>query len=283
MILYEQNNEVVLIRQTDHALLSGFFAREWGNQEFSRPEPFESFRLAAAEHDNGWAEWEAHPQVDRATFLPYTFMSIPTEQHIALYQRGLERLLKVDRYAALLVSMHCMDLYDKTRATMPGFSAKYVRSSETHLVHEFVQRLRLQQLRLKMDLRADPATKNFMDENLLRANVQRLEALDRLSLYFCLPALEDSTIEGVPRNDAGEEVDWQLTREDAAVVVLAPYPFRREPLAISILARRIPKRHYTDDADLQKTLAHAPYEPIQCTLKRGTSAIQSLLSGVEFN
>ena len=159
MILYEQDNEVVIIRQTDHALLSGFLAREWGNEQFSRPEPFESFRLAAAEHDNGWQEWEIAPEVDPATFLPYTFMSIPTEKHIALYQRGLERILKVDHYAALLVSIHCAGLYDRTRATMPGFSAKYVRSHETNTVNDFVQRLKLQQLRLKVDLRSNPATK----------------------------------------------------------------------------------------------------------------------------
>lgn len=282
MIVYDQKDEVVVIRQTDHAVLCGFFAREWGNSEFSRPEPFDSFRLAAAEHDNGWTEWEAQPLIDRATFLPFTFMSIPTEQHIAIYQRGLERLLKVDRYAALLVSLHCVDLYDKTRATLPGFSAKYVRASETPLVHEFVQRLRLQQLRLKMDLRADPTTKSVLNEALLRANVQRLEALDRLSLYLCLPTLDESTIEGVPLNDGGEEVDWRLRHEGNACVKLSPYPFRREPLTVSILARRIPKRRYTDDADLQTTVSRAPYGPIQFTVGRGTPDIRSMQSGVEY-
>ena len=52
MIVQEQGDELVLIRQTDHAVLSGFFAREWGNDLFQRPEPFESLRLAATEHDN---------------------------------------------------------------------------------------------------------------------------------------------------------------------------------------------------------------------------------------
>jgi Protein of unknown function (DUF3891) len=279
MILHEQDNEVVIIRQTDHALLSGFFAREWGNEEFSRPEPFESFRLAAAEHDNGWHEWEVLPEIDPATFLPYSFMSIPTQDHIALYQHGLERILKVDHYAALLVSMHCAGLYDRARATMPGFSAKYVRASESHLVSDFVQRLRLQQLRLKVDLRANPKTKAFTEEKFLQANLQRLEALDRLSLYFCLPALGDSTIESVPLNDQGGEGDWELRRESADTIALAPYPFRREPLTVSILARRVPKRHYADSVDLQNTLARAPYSPIKFTVRRGKASIQSLLAG----
>ena len=108
MILQEQGDQFILIRQTDHAMLSGFFARALGNKVFSRPEPFESFCLAAAEHDNGWNEWELLPQIDPKTFTPYNFMSIPTEEHIALYQRGIERVVRADHYAGLLVSMHCV-------------------------------------------------------------------------------------------------------------------------------------------------------------------------------
>ena len=90
MIIQEQGDHLILIRQTDHAMLSGFFARALGNKIFSRPEPFESFCLAATEHDNGWNEWELLPQIDPRTFTPYNFMSIPTEEHVALYQSALD-------------------------------------------------------------------------------------------------------------------------------------------------------------------------------------------------
>src|SRR5581483_7488557 len=106
-------------------------------------EPFASFCLAAAEHDNGWSETELQPGVDPKTRLPYSFMSIPTDEHILIYQRGIERLVKADHYAALLVCMHAAGLYDKARATMPGFSAKYVKSNETQPLHEVVRKLRL--------------------------------------------------------------------------------------------------------------------------------------------
>src|SRR5579863_6512797 len=225
MIIQEQGDQLILIRQTDHAMLSGFFARSLGNKVFSRPEPFESFCLAATEHDNGWNEWELLPQIDPRTFAPYNFMSIPTEEHVALYQRGIERIVRVDHYAGLLVSMHCAGLYDRTRATMPGFSAKYVKSDESQLVSDFVQQLRLQQLRLKVDLRANAVTKEHSEEKTLQANYQRLEALDRLSLYFCLGTLEEATIDAVPKNDSGYEVDWEVRAEEGNQVALAPYPF----------------------------------------------------------
>jgi Protein of unknown function (DUF3891) len=270
MIVQEQGDQLILIRQTDHAVLSGFFAREWGNHLFQRPEPFESLLLAASEHDNAWRDWELQPQIDPKTRLPYSFMSIPTDTHIELYQRGIERVVKCDRYAGLLVSMHASGLYDRARATIPGFSAKYVKSTEAELVSGFLQGLKLQQLRLKVDLRGDAGTKEFVQERLLEANSRRLEALDRLSLYFCMSSTpHDATIDSVPVDDQGSEVDWELRPRGPNAVSLGPYPFRREPLQVSILARRVPKRIYTSSLDFQKTLARAPYSALNFTLHPG--------------
>jgi len=280
MIIQEQGDHLILIRQTDHAVLSGYFAREAGNKNFVRPEPLDSFQLAATEHDNGWNEWELRPRIDPITFLPYSFMSLPTQEHIDLYQRGIERVVKVDRYAGLLISMHCVGLYDRTRATMPGFSAKYVRAHEAPVVNDFLQRLRLQQLRLKVDLRGDPATKNFADEKWLQTNVLRLEALDRLSLYFCLGPMEAATIDAVPADYRGAEVDWDLQPEGINGATLEPYPFRRDPLEISILARRIPKRHYADDLDFQKALAQAPYFGQKFTLRAGGVRMRARVAAI---
>lgn len=269
MIIQQTNDPMVVIRQTDHAILCGFFAREWGNDPFPRPEPFSSFCLAAAEHDNGWQEWEMAPGVDPKSFAPYSFMSIPTGEHVLLYQRGIDRVVKSDLYAGLLVASHCMGLYDRAKATMPGYSAKYVRAEEQHHANDFVQRLRLQQLRLKVDLRNDPATKQFTDEKLITANIQRLAALDRLSLYFSLGADHDTTIEGVPMNDAGVEADWELRAAGGNEFTLDPYPFRRDPLEFALLARRIPRRRYMDDMDLQAVLSTASFFQMKFTLRPG--------------
>jgi hypothetical protein len=270
MIVQEQGDELILIRQTDHAVLSGFFAREWGNELFQRPEPFESLGLAASEHDNGWREWELEPRIDPRTRLPFSFMSLPTDTHMELYQRGIERVVKSDHYAGLLVSMHASGLYDRARATIPGYSAKYVKSTEAELVSNFLQALKLQQLRLKVDLRADPAGKDLVQEKVLEKNARRLEALDRLSLYFCMSVIpHDAIIENVPVDDHGSEVDWELRQNGPNAISLGPYPFRREPLQVSILTRRVPKRMYTDSLDFQKTLARAPYTALTFTLRAG--------------
>jgi hypothetical protein len=280
MIIQNHADHLLVIRQTDHALLAGFFAREWGNEMFSRPEPLASFQLAAAEHDNGWQEWERFPQVDLATFSPYTFMSVPTAEHIEIYRRGIERIVQEDRYAGLLAAMHASGLYDRARATIPGYSAKYVKSHETQLVADFVQRLRLQQLRLKVDLRADPSAKDFVDDKSLQTNLQRLDALDRLSLYFCMAPQENALIDAVPTDERGGEADWEVRPQADRSVVLKPYPFRRDPLDMSILARRIPKRRYSDDSDLQQTLAVAEYFALHFTLSAGTTDVRTRAAGV---
>lgn len=272
MIILEQGDQLILIRQTDHAFLSGFFAQEWGNDSFAKPQPFASFCLACAEHDNGWNEWELEPSIDPKTRLPYSFASIPTDEHISLYQRGIERLVKADHYAGLLVSMHATMLYDRARATIPGYSSKYIRSTESQMVNDFIQRLRLQQLRLKVDIRTDAAVKPFVEENQLKANFTRLEVLDRLSLYFCLGPSLNTGIESVPTDDHGGEADLELRPEGGNVVTLSPFPFRRETLEVSVLARRVPKRVYADDLDFRKTLARAPFYAIQYTLRTRRSS-----------
>jgi len=72
-----------------------------------------------------------------------------------------------------------------------------------------------------------------------------------------------------------------LRRETPESITVAPYPFRREPLSVSILARRVPKRHYADDVDFQNALARAPYSPMKFNLRRGKASIQSLLVGAD--
>jgi len=155
-----------------------------------------------------------------------------------------------------------------------------VKAQEQHHANDFVQRLRLQQLRLKVDLRNAPATKANTDEKLIKANAQRLDALDRLSLFFCLGALEDTTIEGVPMDDEGREVDWEVRHAGGNQVTLAPYPFRHDPLQIAILARRIPKRRYTDEAELRKVLTTAAFYNIRFTLRAGASNNRSYTAKV---
>jgi len=109
----------------------------------------------------------------------------------------------------------------------------------------------------------------------LQANLQRLEALDRLSLYFCMAPLDGYTIDTVPVNGNGSEADWDLQPVENNLVTLKPYPFQKDPLDISILARRVPKRPYADEHEFHKILAQAPYFAMNFTLSADGARINS--------
>src|SRR5260221_12914854 len=119
---------------------------------------------------------------------------------------------------------------------------------------------------MKVYLYTAPSTKDLTDEKFNTSNFQRLAALDRLSLYFCLGADHDTTIEGVPMSESGEEADWELRSAGANEFTLDPYPFRSEPLEFALLAQRIPRRRFMNDSDLQSDFSAAPFFPLKITL-----------------
>src|SRR3972149_138763 len=120
MIIRADDRGLMLIRQTEHARLCGEMARSWGNEHFEPVEPLERVAWAAAEHDNGWAEWEEAPRLNPETRRPCTYTDIPIDQHQEIYRRGIGRAIAHDRYAGLLVSLHGSLLFSRFPSGPPG-------------------------------------------------------------------------------------------------------------------------------------------------------------------
>ena len=74
-------------------------------------------------------------------------------------------------------------------------------------------------------------------------------------------------LDAVPVNDEGQETDMELHSEGAGVIAIAPYPFRRDPLSFSVMARRVPKKDYASDQEFRKALAVAQYFPLRFTMR----------------
>src|SRR3954453_21605891 len=124
MIVRPFQGRRLCVRQTDHMALSGRLAEAWGNDRFARPEPFGPLAVAAAEHDAGWADWEAAPRVDPATRRPYQFTDMPVEEHLAFYQRGVNAVAATDDHAGLLVNLHCQGLYNQRFGWAPEMTMR---------------------------------------------------------------------------------------------------------------------------------------------------------------
>lgn len=264
MIVQKREDHFVVIRQNDHAAVSGVFAEEWGNETFRRPEPFESFRLASAEHDNGWRDWDASPKIDPESHEPWQFTALPVADHLSFYQYGIKNVMKKDLYAGLLVSMHCTGIYSQRYGTDPGLKLERRSPEVEEIVKGFCERMEEQQKHLRKQL-SEGRGFDEAQEQALWVNYKRLQMTDRLSLYFCRALPAARTLGPVPFGD-GQDTQWQLRPAEGNKVSITPYPFRQEKLEIGIKARRIPRKSYREDAELRDALAQAKEELLEFTL-----------------
>src|SRR5947209_2488152 len=241
MIVRTHRGQLLLIRQTDHQTLSGRLADAWGNGRFARPEPFAPLVLAAAEHDNGWRDWEDAPKVDPATRLPYQFTDVPTEEHLAFYRRGIDGVAARDVHAGLLVNLHCQGFHNQRFGTLPEAVMKAPPAGTDSAVRTTLAALQAQERVLAEQVPLDLPT--------LWAQYKLLQVYDRLSLYLCMPPLKPATLKAVPAGPDGATVELALNPDGDGVVTVAPYPFAAVPLRVEAPGRLVPHRPYASDED----------------------------------
>lgn len=259
MIVSRVGDDFLLVRQTDHAALAGELARHWGRDPFRRPEPFAAVALAADRHDNGWQEWEERPRLNPATRVPYQFTELPVEEHLTLYLRGVDRVVAQDRYAGLLVNLHCTGLYNRRYGIDPSIPTRQFTPDEQRIIQDFRTRLEAQQRQLKAAL-------GLTDETTLWTNYKLLQIYDRLSLYLCMPPLRAGSLKPAPTAGGGPDVELTFRPRDEQAVVVTPYPFDSDPLPVRVPTRRIPGRPYDSDEQLREILDRAAFDTRALTL-----------------
>ena len=102
VIVRDKPDSYVLVKQHDHALASGEFAKYWA----SKPRPLESTLYAIAHHDVAWQGPDARVRWNEETGRPYSFVDYPPEPKVRAYNEGLGWLEERDPYAACLCSLH---------------------------------------------------------------------------------------------------------------------------------------------------------------------------------
>ena len=75
MIVRERPDSYLLVKQHDHALASGEFARHWARE----PLPLESTLYAIAHHDVAWQGPDASVRWNEETGRPYSFVDSPAD------------------------------------------------------------------------------------------------------------------------------------------------------------------------------------------------------------
>jgi hypothetical protein len=218
--------------------MCGQLARAWGNDRFGTVHPAEEVCLAAEQHDVGMASWDLAPDLDPASGLPATVMTMDLGTHLALQLEGPRLLSTQSRYAALLASKkHCV-MYQN-----PGV-AGLVRKRGRE-IRAFLERSAAFQAKLRGTLDAS-------DEEIER-NWRLVRTFDALSHNLLLDRAPCVRTE-VPAAD-GALVDLRLARRDGAHV-LDPWPFAAGRVLVRAEGRLL-EGSFSDREELHAALARA--------------------------
>ena len=194
MVIRNNNDHWLLITQPAHAWLSGQIAENWGGHGFARPAPWKELYLAAARHDDGWADRDIYPKWNPDTGLPYDFKNIPIEDHLSIWKKSATLAEYSSRFAALLVSRHIMGLF-----SMHDFSREpeSVRLKAEH----FKSHQHALQQRLIADLEVDSFYGPFIRDKNLEQHFRLLSVFDYLSLFLILGESDEAELDDIPARE----------------------------------------------------------------------------------
>ena len=201
MIVRERPDSYLLVKQHDHALVSGEFAKHWAR----KPRPLDSTLYAIAHHDVAWKGPDASVRWNEETGRPYSFTDYPAEPKIRAYSEGLDWLEERDAYAACLCSMH--------------YETLVRRLGRSEAEERFADAESGRQARLRAEMSGEEL------EN-LEYNLGLLRLCDGLSLFVCLNEPGDD--DDPPPYPGGFELSGERFKpvwDDQNTLRLNPNPF----------------------------------------------------------
>lgn len=265
MIVRAEGGQLVLVRQCDHDDQCGHLAASLRAGYFPNATARRSLCLAAFLHDNGWASWEEHPQVDPESGRPLQFTQVEPAAWCPLYRDGITTAIEADPLAGLLVSLHGLGLRRHFLGIRGDTNWRTPPDDEDPEVERFCEEQELLQAELIARLRDDPEAAVILAGTappdagdagdgtgpiaygppLLRLYTL-LELLDALSLRLNWRGLSEEPLGPVPDLDpALPNHQLAVRRVDDHTLALTPSPFDAPAIAAPVAARLLPDRPYT--------------------------------------
>jgi hypothetical protein len=257
MVQREDAAGLIVISQPAHAWLSGQLARVWGNQRFGEFAPREEICQAAEQHDLGFLKWEQAPTLNPQNGLPHTFLDLPTRLHLEIWSSGIQDMLLFGRYPALLVSLHFTAMCERH----PVFD----RPEEARLKRDFLADQTALQSALVSSLRNDSYYAPFSGDDLIARHRQLMAAWDRLSLLLCIGLDSERVVEEVPSREGFDALKLTPADDRSGRVIIAPWPFRSEPVKLVCEGKRLPRR-FKAEGEMREALRKAPTVTLQIEL-----------------
>ncbi|HWA99126.1 MAG TPA: DUF3891 family protein [Pirellulales bacterium] len=226
----------LLVPQIDHAHLAAQIARAWGAEPFDAPWPADELLAAVEHHDDGWAEWDAHPGVDPNGGRPRDFTEMRIADSVAIWQRSIDVAAAIGPLAAWVVSGHFTALLRRTNAWQPT-SAAASAEADTFLGRQDAQRAHW----LAEWQTADPLRHTVAAAE--RA-LEFLQFFDALSLWLCCGRQRDyrSAAPGGPALEGRQATDPQRSLD--LTVRIQPWPLKVSHLRLETRARSVAAQGY---------------------------------------
>jgi hypothetical protein len=239
----------MLISQVEHARLSYALAEHWGAHKVKPLWPRDEILAAILHHDDGWAEWEREPEVDRSTGHPLSFLEMPIDDAVAIWERSISVASQIGPLAAYIVSSHFAVLVSR---------AHEAHASNPHwlkLVDDFLDRQTRRRSQWLTEWQSagsndEPARTKVLADRALA----QLQLLDALSLWLCMAERTEPDRFETPD---GPELTW--TPHSAREVTVSPWPWVVNSLTVFASGRLVPAIRY----ESRKDLARSPSEAVQ--------------------
>jgi hypothetical protein len=245
----QPRDRTIMIGQTSHSWISGQLARAWGNDNFSRFEPFEQMCYAAEQHDIGFLEWESQPTLDLKTGLPYTFDALPESIHFEIWHNGISQLVPVCYYASLVVSLHFCSLCERFHRHQSGPVQPEVEN--------FLKTQREHQYKAREKLQRDPLLEHAVGRGALDYHRDLIAVWDFLSLELCRGRTAEFKLPNVPISDT-KHLDLFLRQRDKAESIweVDPWPFAVKTLT-AFCEGRVVNQRFTDTEEMRRALSNS--------------------------
>jgi hypothetical protein len=270
MIRIETTEGWTLVEHPEHARLAGRFAARWGNAEFPAPEPRIDLLEAVARHDDAWADRDRLPFLTRqgrpSAFSQElvgkysAFEEIDLADYLAVRGRAAEVVAADNPYAAVIISMHTVDLLT-THADLSGLS-----ESDRELHRVFIEGQRKRQAERIRALSTSQRLAPFSSPGRLQQAFEFLQACDSMSLTICsryprtLPLRHRH-----PRRD-GSMAEIVCTPLGNDTYRLSPSPLDSAEAVFELPCRHVSGKEFESQEAFRAAYAAAPVSTFKVTL-----------------
>jgi Protein of unknown function (DUF3891) len=271
MLRLETDTGWWLVTHPDHARLAGAFATRWGNERFLAPEPRARVLTGIAQHDDGWTERDAAPQITRqgkpSAFSvelvgKYSaFEEIDLADYLAVRDRAVRLIAAQDAYAAVLISMHTYNLLtahaDRTT----------IAPTDLPLLDRFLAEQTTFQNSLREKISTDIAlAPELRTAEAILDHFRLLQATDNLSLLTCVDYTSPAHLLHPLPLRGGGHAEVKVRHLGVRRFALEPYPFDEDGLTFEFPARFVEGKLFHSAAELQEMYAMAPVEMLSVTV-----------------